>query len=125
MLTLVNQARASQGLQPLVLNAALNRAGQSYAQTMASTNCFSHTCPPVTDFVQRAVQAGYSPWTNLGENIAAGYATTDDTFNGWMNSSGHRANILNPNFRDMGLGVAVVQGSQYRIYWSQEFGSQQ
>jgi uncharacterized protein YkwD len=123
MLTLVNQARASQGLQPLVLNAALNRAAQSYAQTMASTNCFSHTCPPVTDFGQRAVQAGYT-WKTLGENIAAGYATADDTFNAWMNSSGHRANILNPDFRDMGLGMAVVQGSQYRIYWAQEFGAQ-
>lgn len=121
VLQLVNGARSQAGLTPLVSNDALTSAAQSYAQLMASTNCFSHTCGSVPDFSQRITLAGYTNWRNLGENIAAGYPTPDEAFSGWMNSSGHRANILNPNFRDSGVGVA--NGGQYGIYWVQDFGS--
>jgi uncharacterized protein YkwD len=121
--TLVNAARRVSGLAPLAYNTALERAGQSYAETMASTSCFDHTCGPVPDFTRRAEQAGYTPWTRLGENIAWGYRTADEVFNAWMNSPSHREHILEPAFRDMGLGVAY--GGSGGIYWSQEFGSQQ
>lgn len=122
LLTLVNEARAREGLSPVSANDALNRAAQSYAETMRDTNCFSHTCQPVPDFVRRAELAGYSPWRTLGENIAYGYQTADAVFNGWMNSPGHRANILNGAFRDMGVGMA--SGGANGPYWAQEFGAQ-
>ncbi|MGH2370266.1 MAG: CAP domain-containing protein, partial [Chloroflexota bacterium] len=122
VLALVNAARADHGLAPLADNAALTRAAQSYAETMASTDCFSHSCGPVPDMVQRAEQAGYSPWTALGENIAAGYRTPEEVVAAWLESPGHRANILNDNFRDSGVGVAY--GGRYGIYWVHEFGAQ-
>lgn len=122
LLTLVNEARARESLNPVRANDALNRAAQSYAETMRDTNCFSHTCQPEPNFVRRAEAAGYQPWRNLGENIAYGYPTADAVFNGWMNSPGHRANILNGAFRDMGAGMA--SGGTNGPYWAQEFGAQ-
>jgi uncharacterized protein YkwD len=118
----VNQERAKQGLPPLAWHSALAAAAGSYAQTMASTNCFSHTCPPVTDMVQRDVNAGYFPWRSLGENIAAGQQTPEEVMQAWMNSPGHRANILNASYKDIGIGRAT--GGSYGIYWVQEFGAQ-
>jgi uncharacterized protein YkwD len=119
--TLVNQERAKQGLAPLAWHSALASAAQSYATTMASTNCFSHTCPPVTNFVTRVENAGYLSWRSLGENIAAGQQTPESVMQAWMNSSGHRANILSPNFKEIGVGRAT--GGSYGIYWVQEFGA--
>jgi uncharacterized protein YkwD len=119
---LVNAARLTQGLTPLAYDGALTAAAQSYAQLMASTGCFSHTCPPVTYFVDRVVAAGYTPWTYLGENIAAGQQSADEVMQAWMNSPGHRANILSTTYRDIGVGVAY--GGPYGIYWVQEFGNQ-
>jgi uncharacterized protein YkwD len=119
---LVNQARLGQGLQPLAYDGALAAAAQSYAQLMANSGCFSHTCPPVTYFVDRVVAAGYTPWLFLGENIAGGQQTAQQVVQDWMNSSGHRANILNANYKDLGVGVAY--GGYFGIYWVQEFGSQ-
>ena len=75
------------------------------------------------NFVDRDVQAGYTPWTTLAENVAAGQQTPEAVVAAWMNSAGHRANILNPSFRDIGVGVA--KGGSYGIYWAQEFGAQQ
>jgi uncharacterized protein YkwD len=121
VLQLVNGARAQAGLAPLANNAALTSAAQSYSALMASTGCFGHTCGPVPDFSQRVTQAGYTGWTTLGENVAAGAATADEVFNTWMNSPGHRANILNASYRDSGVGMAT--GGPYGIYWTQEFGA--
>jgi uncharacterized protein YkwD len=122
VIELVNAARVADGKQPLAYNGALTAAAQSYAQLMANTGCFSHTCPPVTYFVDRVVQAGYSPWSYLGENIAGGQQTADEVFEAWMNSSGHRSNILSANYADIGVGMAL--GGYFGIYWVQEFGSQ-
>jgi uncharacterized protein YkwD len=58
----------------------------------------------------------------LGENIAAGRPTAAATFQGWMNSPGHRANILNPHFTEVGFGYASSAKSEYRHYWVQVFG---
>ena len=121
VLQLVNGARAQAGLTPLVNNAALTKSAQSYSALMASTSCFAHTCGPVPDVSQRDIQAGYTGWTTVGENIAAGYTTPEDVFNGWMNSPPHKANILNASFRESGVGVAT--GGSYGIYWTQEFGA--
>jgi uncharacterized protein YkwD len=117
----VNGARAQAGLQPLSISGPLGQAAQRYAETMASSGCFSHGCPPEPSMVRRAEAAGYTSWTNLGENIAYGQRTADEVFQAWMSSSGHRANILNPAFRDLGVGLAY-NGSG-RPYWVQSFGA--
>lgn len=121
VLTLVNQARASQGLNPVVLCAPLNQAALGHSTDMATRNFFSHTAPPpnASNPGMRITAAGYS-WRSYGENIAAGQTTAQQVMNDWMGSSGHRANILNANFVHMGLGTATGNG---RKYWTQVFAS--
>ena len=71
-------------------------------------------------------RAGYQ-WSGAGENIAAGYASPEDVMDGWMNSQGHRANILNCAFRDIGVGYVYLANDtgqvNYRHYWTQDFGT--
>ncbi|MDX2161127.1 MAG: CAP domain-containing protein [bacterium] len=121
MLTLVNQQRCAARLVPLALDTRLNSAAQVHSNRMVQYNFFAHTDPiNGTQPWDRMRTAGY-PWTTAGENIAAGNATAQATFTQWWNSSGHRANIMNPNFREMGLGYTA--GGSYRHYWTQVFGN--
>lgn len=99
-------------LQPL-----LNQAAQAHAETMASTGQFSHTINNLGPS-DRVTAAGYS-WRAVGENIAYGYSTPAAVMTGWMNSSGHRANILGANYTE--LGVGMVKDSKGRAYWVQVF----
>ena len=105
------------------MNLALTRAAQNYAQYMGAANFFDHYGPDGSTPWSRAEAEGYTGWTYMGENIAAGYATPAAVMAGWMNSPGHRANILEPGFRDIGVGYAYVPGSTYGYYWVQDFGS--
>ncbi len=116
VLDLTNAERANAGLPPLTLSPELQDAAQSYSDVLASSGCFAHTCGPMPDFSSRDEAAGYTDWTSLGENIAFGYATPEDVVAGWMASPGHRANILSPNFTEIGVGL---EGT----YWTQEFGA--
>ncbi len=119
VLVLVNQARADNGLSPLSWNQKLSSAAQSYAQVLSDWGTLSHTGPDGSSPGDRITAAGYSPRT-WGENIAYGYATPDAVVTGWMNSSGHRANILGSAYKEIGIGVA---GTSTR-YWVQDFGAQ-
>ena len=121
LLARVNAARDAVGAPALALNASLNGAAQSYAEQMAASGCFAHDCPPEPSFSRRVELAGYTNWSTLAENIANGQRTVDDVHNAWMGSSGHRANILNPSFSEMGAGLAY--NSLGRPYWVQEFGA--
>ena len=121
LLARVNAARAAAGVAPLTLNASLNGAAQNYAALMAATGCFAHDCPPEPNFARRAEAAGYTGWRTLGENIAYGQRSVDEVHNAWMSSSGHRANILNPDFREFGAGLAY--NASGRAYWVEEFGA--
>jgi uncharacterized protein YkwD len=58
----------------------------------------------------------------MGENIAAGFSTAQDVFNAWKNSPGHNANMLDPSFKAIGIGLATVSGSSYTYYWTTDFG---
>ncbi len=116
LLTLVNQARAENGVSPLVLNDSLSSVAQKKAEDMKDNNYFSHTSPTYGSPFDMIKNAGIS-YTTAGENIAMGQKTAEAVFNAWMNSSGHRANILNASFTEMGVGV--TDGSN--IYWSQMF----
>lgn len=115
---LVNAERQRAGLPPLVANGALMQASQGYAGEMADTGCFNHACG--SSMRERVERAGYTEWTALAENIAFGYATPEDVMAGWMGSSGHRANILNATYRDLGVGLALRGTTPY---WVQNFGA--
>jgi uncharacterized protein YkwD len=121
VLELTNAERARAGLPLLTLSGELSLAAQQYSAVLATDACFAHTCGPVPDMVQRDAQAGYTGWTAVGENIAAGYPSPEAVVNGWMASPGHRANILNPDYRELGVGLA--SGGKYGAYWTQEFGA--
>jgi hypothetical protein len=73
--------------------------------------------------VSRANAAGYTGWTFLGENIAAGQTSADAVFQAWMNSPGHRANILDARANEIGIGHAYTTSSTYRHYWTMEVGA--
>ncbi len=131
VLTLVNQRRAAgatcggtaYGPAPaLVMHAALRAAARGHSEDMAALNYFSHTSYDGRTFGQRMSAAGYagaSPW---GENIAAGQSSPAAVVQGWMNSAGHCANIMNPGYRAIGVGYAFSASSSYRHYWTQNFG---
>ena len=122
VLDLTNAERQKAGLPPLTFNPQLGNAAQSYSQVLASTGCFEHTCGPVPDFADRDAQAGYTGWSAIGENIAAGYPTPEAVVSGWMQSPGHRANILSPKYTEIGIGL-VSGGGNFGTYWTQEFGA--
>ena len=121
VLDLTNAERSRAGVPPLTLSPQLNHVAQSYSEVLAADGCFAHTCGPVPDMAQRDAQAGYDGWTAIGENIAAGYSSPEAVVAGWMASPGHRANILNPDYREIGIGLAA--GGTYGAYWTQEFGA--
>lgn len=122
MLRLVNSERCSRGLAPLALNDTLNTVAVAHSQDMADNNYFAHNSQDGTTPWQRMKAAGYN-YTTAGENIAAGNSTAGATFIQWWNSSGHRDNILNPAFREMGIGYGYNSAANYDHYWTQVFGA--
>lgn len=122
VLELTNAERQNAGLAPLSLNSQLADSAQSYSQVLAGSGCFDHTCGPIPSIADRDGQAGYTGWTSLGENIAGGYSTPEAVVAGWMASTGHRKNILSPEFTEIGIGVASG-GGKFGTYWTQEFGA--
>jgi uncharacterized protein YkwD len=126
VLDLTNAERAKEGLSALQLNPNLNLAAQNHSEDMALRDYFSHTGVNGSSSGDRATTAGYQ-FSSLGENIAAGYITPQEVVLGWMNSPGHRANIMNGNYREMGLGYYYLGNDtgnvNYNYYWTQEFGT--
>ncbi|WP_222854307.1 CAP domain-containing protein [Fodinicola acaciae] len=119
---LTNQQRRSHGCGNLTVNAALTRSAQGHSADMAAHNYFAHNSQNGKTPGARITSAGYS-WSRWAENIAAGYQTPAQVVNGWMNSSGHRANILNCKLRDIGVGYVYSGAAKYRTYWTQDFGT--
>ena len=124
LLRLTNLERQKVGLPPLKLSSQLSRAAQAHSLDMADKRYFSHTGLNGLSMVDRAKASGYK-YSALGENIAAGRATPEGTVRQWMNSYGHRANILNSKFTEIGFGYANAPNSPYRHYWVQVFGTPQ
>jgi uncharacterized protein YkwD len=118
---LVNQERAKVGLAPLSVNSKLVAAAQHHAQNMATFDVMAHTIPQadLPSFLDRLNYFQYS-YRLAGENIAWNYQSAADVMDGWMNSSGHRANILNANFTQIGVGVRY--NSFGEPYYCQDFG---
>ena len=128
-LAAINQRRAagatcgSRGVfaaaAPLRWSAQLAEASAAHSTDMATLNYFSHTSADGRSMTDRVNATGYA-WASLGENIAAGYTGIDSVVEGWMRSDGHCANIMNPDFDEMGLACVVgATGSRYGQYWTQ------
>jgi len=103
LLRLTNAERSKYGLSALTLNSQLGTAAQNHAVDMAQNSYFSHTGLNGSTPATRVTAAGYQ-YNYVGENIAAGNATPAETIAQWMNSEGHRANILNVNYTEIGFG---------------------
>lgn len=132
IINLVNQERKKVNLPPLTVNLELNAAAWLHTQDMVNiSNGYGPNTgmqhillgtprPQVSD---RLDAVGYDNWTSSftwGENIAYGYASAQAVMTGWMNSQGHRDNILNPNFTE--IGVSVVADASGRLFFTQDFG---
>lgn len=100
-----NAQRANNGAPTLQLNSQLNQAAQAKAEDMVARNYWSHTSPDGKEPWWFIANAGYK-YTTAGENLAYGFVSSNATITGWMNSSGHRANLLNANFQEVGFGIA-------------------
>lgn len=115
VLNLVNAERAKVGVAPMSLAGDLQSAANIRAREIVKV--FSHTRPDGSDCFSVMRNRGRT----CGENIAAGHSTPQETVKQWMNSDGHRENILNPAFREMGVGYAYEDYSTYHHYWVQLF----
>ncbi|MDX3639634.1 CAP domain-containing protein [Streptomyces sp. MB09-02B] len=117
VLLLVNEERAKAGCQPVAANSDLAKLAETFSADMALRGFFDHTDPDGSDPWDRAAALGI---TGLGgENIARGQATAEAVMEAWMNSPGHRANILNCDFKTLGVGVHLGDGGPW---WTQDFG---
>ncbi|CAL9571412.1 CAP domain-containing protein [Streptomyces sp. enrichment culture] len=117
VLRLVNAERAQAGCSPLAANSALTDLARAFSQDMAERGFFDHTDPDGATPWDRAEKAGI---TDLGgENIARGQADAAAVMAAWMDSPGHRANILNCDFKTLGVGVHYGEGGPW---WTQDFG---
>jgi uncharacterized protein YkwD len=116
---LTNRARARAGLPPLAVDPRLTAAARAHSADMVARAFYAHTAPDGSRPGDRAAAAG-STLRAIGENIACGQRSPADVVEGWMNSPGHRANILKPDFTHIGIGFAG--GGRAGTYWTQMFG---
>ncbi|MFE9676639.1 sigma-70 family RNA polymerase sigma factor [Streptomyces sp. NPDC006259] len=119
VIALVNKERAAAGCGPLTDDAKLRNAAQGHSADMAARDFFDHTNPDGADPGKRITAAGYR-WSTYGENIAKGQQTAESVMTSWMNSPGHRANILNCAFKNIGVGIHDGAGGPW---WTQNFGA--
>lgn len=119
VLALVNEERAAAGCSPLTLNPRLVKAADDYSDVMANAGVMSHTGPDGSTMTSRVEAAGYT-WSTLGENIAQGQQDAASVMDAWMHSPGHKANILNCSFKEIGVGVHFGDGGPW---WTQDFGA--
>ncbi|UII54448.1 CAP domain-containing protein [Cytobacillus spongiae] len=112
---LTNQERAKQGLAPLKVDLSLSKVAREKSQDMKTNNYFSHTSPVYGSPFDMMKQFGIS-YRSAGENIAKGQQTPEAVVKAWMNSDGHRKNIMSTSFTHIGVGY-VAEGN----YWTQQF----
>ena len=121
-----NVYRTQQGCQPLILNDQLTAAAQGHSQDMALNDFFSHTGSDGSSSWERILRTGYR-YSLAAENIAAGYPTSEAVVQGWMDSDGHRQNILDCDLREVGVGYYYLENDRgavnYHHYWTQVFAT--
>ncbi|MEM9806126.1 MAG: CAP domain-containing protein, partial [Cyanobacteria bacterium P01_D01_bin.56] len=126
VLRLTNEFRAENGRAPLTLNEELASTAQKHSQAMAEGDFFSHTGLNGSAPWDRAEDEGYTARA-MAENIAAGQPTPEQVVQGWIDSPGHRQNMLNPSYTELGVGYFELENDtgqvNYNRYWTQVFGS--
>jgi len=115
-----NEQRQKRNIKLLQYNKFLESSAQKHNDWMDQNNKLSHS-EPGRDLGERVREQGYD-WKWVGENIAMGQVTAEQVMNSWMNSSGHKANILNGHFVDVGFGVSRDKRGIY--WWTANFGAQ-
>lgn len=119
-------------------NSKLAFSAKIHSNDLAVTNTFSHTGSGESSDVvaqldhpgtgslleERVEYAGYTPWSYIGENIAAGFFTVNDVMDAWLASDGHCVNIMREEFTEVGMSRIDNDSSQYKSYWTQDFGTQ-
>ncbi|MDN5929997.1 MAG: CAP domain-containing protein [Pseudonocardia sp.] len=115
-----NAERARHGLGPLTVDTRLAAAAQAHTEDMVRRAFFAHENPDGKQVWDRALAAGYA-YRKVAENIAAGQRTPAEVVRGWMDSPGHRANIVDGALTQIGVGRAV--GGEYGVHWTQVFGT--
>jgi uncharacterized protein YkwD len=132
LLLLVNQERQSKELSPLTLHPLLAMAAQDHAEDMLARGYFAHESRDGKGPMERAEAAGYGgggaegSLATLGENLAEGQLSPQEVVRAWMGSPPHRRNLLDPDFREMGLGLALGperRPGARRILWVLDLGS--
>jgi len=122
MLATVNARREAVGAPPLVLDPRLNAAAQKHAEDMLTRSYYDHRSPEGLQPRDRVAGAGYRPFA-VAENIARGHTTVEEAMDAWMQSRGHRGNLLNPSFTEVGVGCAVgTNAAGSTVLWVQDFG---
>lgn len=121
VIELTNQIRMANGLSPLKRNDTLQQAAIFIVEDNASRNTLSHFDSLGRSIGQRLADFGYA-YSLAAENLAAGYSSPEAVLDGWMNSSGHRANILRNGLCEIGAGYTYRSGTTYGHFWSQTFG---
>jgi uncharacterized protein YkwD len=120
---LTNAERAKKGHTQLRRNPHLDAVAQAHAIHMAQARFFEHESPLGMEVFQRLDAAGSPGWSWAGENIAAGYRTPEVAMKEWMDSSGHRKNIRNEEYREIGVGVYYDASTEYGWFWVQVFAT--
>ena len=130
LLDLINRYRIQNGLVPLRVNKSLMQASRYHAADMANENYFEHA---THNSNSHSLQRGISTFKRIGrfydgfantENIGAGYTSPQSVFEGWVNSPGHKKNLLNKSATHMGVGYYHNASSKYRNYWVFESAAQ-
>jgi hypothetical protein len=122
-LELINQYRVANGRPGLSMNPTLTGIARWMSQDMGDKNYFSHTDSLGRDALKRLTAFGYPSNTYRGENLGAGFETANGVVAAWKNSPEHNQNLLNPNYRVIGISRLYHPNSSYKWYWSTEFGS--
>ena len=120
MVSATNAERRRHGLRPFTVDARLGAAAQLHTVDMLRRGFFDHQNPDGGQVWDRARAVGY-PYRKVAENIAAGQRTAAEVVTGWMDSPGHRRNILDAELAEIGVGH--VTGGPYGVLWTQVFGT--
>ncbi len=125
VLKLINAERIKRGLKKLTLNTRLRTAARRHSKDMATKDFFSHTGSNGSSMTDRMTKAGYK-WAAAGETLYAGngkYKTPQECVNAWLNSPGHAAIMLSPNYTQVGIGYYYDKTSPYGGYYTADFGA--
>ena len=131
MATAINQARSTgrncgneffPAVASLSLDEKLNQAARTHTRDMANNDYLGHQGTDGSSPWDRVQDAGYQART-AGENVAAGYRSIEAVMEGWLESDGHCANIMNGSYRDVGVAMVEAPGTQYGVYWTQVFAA--